>query len=584
MSSDLGAERRGTTGDPRGAVRVPPGLPAELSELVEAERARFGVPGCAVLVVAGGRVVLNAGFGVRDLASRRPVTPDTLFPIASATKTFTAALCALLVDRGLLSWDQPVRDHLPDFRLHDQIATAQVTLADLLSHRSGLPRHDILWYAAREEAGRVDMLAALRHLDPAGGLRHAWRYNNLLYAAAGEAAARAAGRSYEAAVRELLLDPLGMHRSTFAIDDLAADEDAAQPYATAGPDGPLGPVPYTRLDLIAPAGGLNSCLTDLARWLPTLLGTRVDGHDPLLPPSALARMRTPAVPLPDRSSLAVGRPVGYGLGLIVEDYRGHRLTHHGGNIDGFASQVSTIPEAGCGVVVLTNRDGSALRDALPCLIYDRLLDLPPRPHGETALARQTALDRGRVQARERTAAPRPGLPPVRPLTDYVGDYRHPGYGKLTVTADGNGLAATYRGLAGPLTHRHLEVFNLVLHLGGECTLLPVQFQHDVHGDVSAALLAAEPAVEAVRFTRVPETAHLTDAVLDGLTGDYRLGPLEAEVRRGGDGRLTLLLVEGDVVDLTPVHGLVFAIGGGGARVEFTEDGRLLTPIGDLARR
>jgi CubicO group peptidase (beta-lactamase class C family) len=556
-------------------------LIADLREIIEAERVRFEVPGCAVLVVADGEVVLCEGFGRRDVDADLPVTERTLFPIGSSTKTFTAAVCALLVESGRLAWDRPVREYLPGFAMADPTASLQLTVYDMLCHRSGLPRHDLLWYSANGDMTRTDLVAALAHLPPNRRLRETWQYNNLLYATAGELAGHLSGTSYEGAARKWILDPLDMARTNFSIDDVLDDPDAARPYSAPGPGEPLAEVPFARLDLVGAAGNINSCVAELAPWVLTLLGVGIDGRPPLLSASALATLQSPAMPLPEASPLAVGNPVGYCLGVMMEDYRGHRVLHHGGNIDGFSSQVSVIPEARCAVAVLTNRDGTALRDALPCIVYDRILGLSPEPHGADLLEREKAFWVGRAQAQDRTATNSNGLAPVRPLPDYVGTYRHPAYRDLVVTADGDGLIGHYRGLEGPLRHRHLEVFNLTVDLGGTVTPLPVQFTHDMDGDVSGALCQFEVAVAPLRFERVADDAHLTDELLDRLAGTYRLGPLEAKVSRRGERGLAATIAEGSPTELKLVHDLAFRMGP--ARVEFTDDGRLITPVGEFVR-
>ncbi|GAA4486698.1 serine hydrolase [Actinoallomurus oryzae] len=556
-------------------------MTTELSALIEAEMERFGVPGVAVTVVADGAVVLCDGFGLRDMAGRRPVTARTLFPIASATKTFTAALCALLVDEGVLAWDRPVRGYLPGFQLVDPAATEGLTVHDMLCHRSGLPRHDLLWYSAAGETTRTELVEALRHLEPSRGFRETFQYNNLLYACAGEIAGRLCGGSYESVVRKRLLDPLGMHRTNLSIAETAADDDAARGYAAPAPGEPVAEVEYAPLGPIAPAGAINSCAEDLGPWLMTLLGRGVGDRPPLLSADVLTAMRTPAISLSDPSLFLVGDPVGYGLGLMIEDYRGHRVVFHGGNIDGFSSQVAVVPEAGCAVAVLAGREGTALRDALPHAILDRLLGLDPRPHGATLLAREEAVLRGHAQGRERLVTGSAALPPVRPLRDYAGRYRDPGYGELVITESGDGLDGRYRALAGPVVHRHLEVFNLMVDLLGVATPLPLQFFHDLEGEVTAAALSLEEAVAPIRFERVPETGHLTGELLDRLAGTYRLGPLTATVGRRGPDGLTARIGPGVPAELVPVRDLIFTMNGG--RVEFTDDGRLLTSAGDFTR-
>lgn len=554
---------------------------AGLRDLIEDERRRFNVPGCAVVVVAEGRVVLNEGFGLRDAERARPVSTRTVFPIASATKTFTAALCALLVEDDILSWDRPVREYLDGFAMSDPVATEQLTVLDMLSHRSGLPRHDLLWYADDGDMDRRDLIRALRYLDPNRGFRETFQYNNLLYLAAGELAGHVTGSSYEDAARGRLLEPLGMQRTTFSVDDLLADDDTAVPYVFTSSDEKAEHVPYARLDLIAPAGCINSCTHDMAAWLMSLLGNGVGGAPPLLSPGLLSKLGTPAVPLPPDSSLVVGQAVGYGLGLMVMDYCGHRLLQHGGNIDGFSSQVSFMPAEGCGVVILANRDGTMFRDVLPTLIYDRILGLADNSDGAATHTREKALRHGRAQIRQQEPRAE-ALPPVRPLTDYIGSYRHSAYGELTISQVGGRLQARYRSLRGKLEHRRLEVFDLVVDLGGVIESLPTQFFHGLDGHVTAAEVVLEQAVAPIRFSRTPADDHLTDELLERLSGTYHLGPLTTTVSRYGRRGLVATVVEGEPRALRLEHDLVFSRDG--VRIEFTDDGRVITSAGEFGRQ
>jgi CubicO group peptidase (beta-lactamase class C family) len=559
-------------------------LAAELREIIERERGRFAVPGCAVVVIAGGEPVLCEGFGLRDIAGDLPVTPRTLFPIASATKTFTAALCTLAAADGVLDLHRPARDYLPELQLADPDTAARISVYDMLCHRTGLPRHDLLWYTAPPEVDRAGLVGALRHLDLNLPFRSAWQYNNLLYVVAGYLAGQVLGQSYEEAVADRLFGPLGMARTTFSSARMLADEDAARPYVAATPGEPLKEVPLAPLDRIAPAGGINSCASDLLPWVQALLGNAAqpDGADQdstVLADGVLTDLRTVRIGLPEQTLLTIGRPVGYGLGLIVEDYHGHRVLHHGGDIDGFTSQISFIPDAGCAVVFLANRAGTGMRDALPCLIYDRVLGLGTEPHGELWLAREQAL----LTALANPPAPseQRGLPMVRPAADYAGRYQHPAYGELTVTSKGDDLHLAYRIVAGPLKHRTLEVFDLTVDLGGAPEHFPAQFRHDLDGEVSAVTVLLERAAEPVCFERVPDTDQLTDELLTSLAGTYRLGPLTAMVRRHGPRGLTALIIQGYPRELRCVGGLVFRLGND--RVEFTRDGRLICPAGEFSR-
>lgn len=548
---------------------------------VERERERFLVPGCAVTVVAEGEVVLAEGFGLRQAGSELPVTADTLFPIGSSTKTFTAALCAALVQDGLLDLDQPVHELLPGFRLQDPIATQLLTLRDCLSHRSGLPRHDLIWYALEGRISRDELVATVAHLPASKPFRQAWQYNNLLYTLAGHLAGRISGGSFEDGVQQRILDPLQMSRTNFRVAEVEKDDDHARPHVLDDKD-VQQEVPYAHLDLVGPAGCINSCATDLGAWLLTLAGCGVGDRAPLLSQSVLADLRSPAMPLPPGALVATGTAVGYGLGLVVEDYRGHRVVHHGGNIDGFSSQVAVIPEAGVAVAVLTNLGSTPLRDALPYVLFDELLGLEPREHGTTYADRWRALRSGAAQAKQKRAAEVPRLPQVRELADYAGRYHHDGYGDLDVAVDGDEATTTYGSLQGRLEHRHLEVFDLVVSAGGDDARFPLQFTHDLEAEVDALQVRFDPLLPPLRFLRIPDDSHLTDALLDRLQGTYHLETLTAEVSRRGGRALLLSVAGGPARPLRLVRDTTFALDD--AAIELAADGsRITTPFGEFVR-
>jgi CubicO group peptidase (beta-lactamase class C family) len=553
----------------------------QLRAHVEREQERFDVPGCAVTVVADGEVVLAEGFGLRQAGGDLPVTADTLFPIGSSTKTFTAVLCAALVQDGLLDLDQPVHELLPGFRLQDPIATQLLTLRDCLAHRSGLPRHDLIWYALEGRASRDDLIAAAAHLPPSKPFRQTWQYNNILYTLAGHLAGRISGGSYEEGVQQRILAPLQMSRTNFRVAEVEKDDDHARPHVL-GEEDVQKEVPYAHLDLVGPAGCINSCATDLGAWLLTLVGRGVGGRAPLLSEAVLAELRAPTMPLPAGSLVNTGAAVGYGLGVVVEDYRGHRVVHHGGNIDGFSSQVAVIPEAGIGIAVLTNLGATSLRDALPYVVFDELLGLEPRDHGKTYFDRWSALRTGAAQAKEKRAAAAPGLPLVRSVSDYAGRYHQKGYGDITVAVEADQGSVVYGSLTGRLEHRHLEVFDLVISAGGEDARFPLQFTHGLEAEVDALQVRFDPLLPPLRFLRIPDDAHLTDELLDRLQGTYHLEALTVAVSRRGPKALLVSVAGRPARPLMLVRDTTFSLDD--AAVEFSPDGsRLTTPFGELVR-
>jgi CubicO group peptidase (beta-lactamase class C family) len=246
---------------------------SDLENLVEASMQEWKVPGLALAVIQDGEVVLQKGYGVRDTDTGLPVTTDTQFLLCSITKSFTAAGLGLLVDEGKLEWNRPVRDVIPEFRLHDPVASERLTVLDLLCHRSGLPRHD--WIHEPGDLSGAQMLPLLRHLAPSRELRDSFQYSNLGYMVAGMVAERISGQSWEDFTTERLLKPLGFKDFGFTIEALAAAKNAARPHAMLGNEcvpSPLWPIRTTA------GGGINASVADLAKWARCLIdGGKVDG-------------------------------------------------------------------------------------------------------------------------------------------------------------------------------------------------------------------------------------------------------------------------------------------------------------------
>lgn len=496
----------------------------QLRELVEQERLRFEAPALSVVVVADGHVLLADGFGRRDVEQELPATAQTLFAIASDTKAFVAAACAVLVDEGLLEWDRPVRDHLPEFRLMDDAATGLVTLRDLLSHRTGLPRHDALnvWGGARLPLEEV--VRRLRHLQPSAALRSTWQYNNLAYVTAGHLLGAVTGGDWTQVVQERLLDPLGMTATCF--DRAVAEKtgDYALGYSAAGP------VPLRSDGRRGPAGGILSNAEDMSRWVLARLGRATEDGDRVLSDAALRELHTPAMVEPTGfAAFPELRKTGYALAASTLAYRGHRVVHHGGNIDGFASDVLLAPEAGHAVVVLSSWTGSGVRDALPLAVLDRLLGLDPLPWGERWDASMGSIRKGMTAAREhlQTQEPAQALPASRPLTDFAGRYAHPAYDVLEVTVDDDALQVSWHDIDGIVAeHRSIDVWDLVVP--GYDAALTLSFRSGPYG-VEDAVVPLEPTVDAVVFARRPEPLAREDE--ERLLGTYGMGELELHVVR-----------------------------------------------------
>ena len=333
------------------------------------------IPGVAVGVIRDGEVLLARGFGYRDIEAELPVTEHTTMAIGSNSKSFTVTLMGMLVDQEMLEWDRPVRDYLPDFRLHDEFATAEMTPRDLVTHQSGLPRHDNVWYG--RTGSRAEIFAKLRYLEPNASFRSRYQYQNLMFMTAGYLTEKITGEGWDDLIEQRIFAPLGMERSNTSVRDTPASGDYAVPYLLR--DGTLTRVPFRNIDAVGPAGSVNSNVTEMLAYIQAHIdGGVFDGHR-LLSEETSASMQQPQFAMPGESEFPELGQASYGLGLRVSSYRGHKMVAHGGGIDGFISSMSWLPRERIGVMVLTNRSGDM--NPVPVMIaynvYDRLLGLDP---------------------------------------------------------------------------------------------------------------------------------------------------------------------------------------------------------------
>lgn len=545
---------------------------AGFEALVEEAMKTFQVPGAAIAIVKDDQVVMARGFGYRDVEAREPVTADTLFAIGSATKAFTSFLLATLVDEGVMAWDTPVRRYLPWFALADSSMSERLTPRDLVTHRSGLPRHDLVWYN-NLTASREELVRRLAHLPASADLRERYQYNNMMFLTAGVLAESLTGATWEEAVRARILDPLDMTSTNFSVVDSQAAADHALPYRER--DGKVERIPFRDISTVGPAGSINSTANDMTRWLRMQLGGgRLEGRT-VVERAVLAETHRPHMVTegtPERADIS---PATYGLGWFTDTYRGHARIHHGGAIDGFLTMVSMLPRDGIGMVVMVNLGGSPLPELLVRSAFDRLLGLEPVDWvGDAAARRERSREADREARQKSDAFRRTGTRPARALAEYAGTYDHPGYGDLVIRTAGRGLEAEYNGIVAPLEHWHFEVFNGVRG-GADDTLADIKFQFgdDVRGNVATVSAALEPAVEAVVFKRRPDAWMTDPEALERFTGDYQLPTVAVTVALRGTA-LTLSIPGQPVRELVPMLGGEFAVKGATvARVRFDEDAR-----------
>jgi CubicO group peptidase (beta-lactamase class C family) len=516
------------------------------------------VPGLAVAIVKGGEVVYAKGFGYRDVENKLPATPDTLFAIGSSTKAFTTFTLGTLVDEGKLDWDKPVRTFLPGFRLYDAERTEMITPRDLVTHRSGLPRHDLLWYN-NFTLSRKELVDRLQYLEPNEQLRAKWQYNNLMFLTAGYLVEHVTGKSWEDNVRERIFAPLGMTRSNFSVVESQKDPDHAKPYKEED-DEKIVSIPFRDITTVGPAGSINSSVNEMAQWVKLHLGNGKMGDRQVINAPTLADLHAPHMVLgapPERPELTAPA---YALGWVVEGYRGHTRVQHGGAIDGFSALVTLLPQDDLGMVILTNKQGAGMLDLLVRHTTDRFLKLDPIDwNGEALAKRELGKAAAKAAKAKKESVRKPGTKPAHKLADYAGDYEHPGYGPLEVAVAGDRLEITYNGIAAPLEHWHYEVWN-----GKEGAKDPTfdnmkfLFQGDLKGNVAAVAAPFEPQVKDVVFTKKPDARLFDPAYLARYTGEYELAGQTATVGLTGN-TLTISLPGQPTYHLVPGLGGEFVL-------------------------
>ena len=507
----------------------PPKEPlAGWDEFVNKALVDWKVPGVAMAVVRGDEVLLLKGYGVRDAKMKLPVTPRTLFAIGSATKAFTTFVLATLADEGKLDWNAPVSRYLPGFALMDPVASERMNAVDLVTHRSGLPRHDALWY--NSTLSRKEMAERLRWLEPSKDFRTDFQYNNLMFLTAGYLAERITGLSWEEAVRTRIFAPLGMKGANFSVAESQKAPDFALPYEER--DDKVIRMEFREITNVGPAGSINASAEDLVPWLEVHVNDGRLGGKAVLAPATTAFLHMPRMETGVKQTEPEIVPGGYALGWFTDIYRGVQRVHHGGHIDGFTALVMLVPSAKVGIAILANKDHTPLVETLARHAIDRLLSFPAKDWNTEGLVKRTkARDLEKEGEARKGTFRKSGTAPAHPLAEYVGEYEHPAYGILRISAKGSSLEMTYNRIPTPMEHWHYEVWNGLKKEGEKADNtfenFRIQFLTDFDGEVSAVAAPMEPQVKDIVFLRRPDAQLSDPAFLARLAGSYELGPQKA---------------------------------------------------------
>ena len=435
---------------------------AALERYVQQALRDWEVPGAAIAVIKDDRIVYSAGFGTREIGKDLPVDEFTLFAVGSITKSFTAAAIAMLADEGKLKFDDAVAKHLPEFEFGEPHLTREITVRDLLSHRSGLPRASLL---LMNRFSPDETVTRLRFMKPAAGLRAQFHYSNQGYVALGEIIQKLSEDDWASFIEHRLFQPLGMNASTTTFSELRDAENVAKPHARI--DGEVRTIPLRDLDHTAPAGMIGSNAIELAEWLKLqLAGGSKTGRE-LLKAATVREMHSPHTIIPvSPAAEKLYRSthfIAYGMGWFMRDYRGRKIVEHGGNIDGMTAQVGMLPEERLGFVMLTNLDSSRLPTALMYRIFDTWTAAPERDWSGDflRLARDATREEEDARKAAETARKKETKPSVA-LQAFAGLYRSEVYGDAKISIKDDKLTLSFgEGMEAVLEHWENDTFKAV---------------------------------------------------------------------------------------------------------------------------
>lgn len=494
-------------------------------------------PGFAVAVVEKNKVIYARGFGYRDYEKKLPVTPNTLFAIGSCTKAFTASLIGLLQKDGKLDIDKPVHQYLPELNFYSADLTNTVTLRDMMSHRTGLPRHDFSWYLF-STGSRDSLIRRIQYQEPTYPLRRQWQYNNFMFVAQGAVIEKLTDKSWEQNIKEKFLQPLKMTGTVLSIEDMLKSNDAAKGYGVKK-DSLIYRLPYYNISAAAPAGSINSNVTDMSSWLITWInGGKFDGKEILSQSFMQEAISAQTIinggfPTKEKPDLYFAT---YGFGWVLSSYKGHYRVEHGGNIDGFSASTCFFPTDSIGIVVLSNQDNSSIPSIVRNLIADRLLGKSYFNWNDDLRSAYVKTSKAAEDAdKAKTSSQKVGTKPSHPLNDYEGLFSNPGYGTFDIFSRNDSLFARTPTKLIYLKHYHYDLFTPYMldderFDTTENSSFRIQFNTGVNGDIQSlnAIGFEAPSIQLV-FAKMPKEKPISKSELAEFEGTFTIATTEIKI-------------------------------------------------------
>jgi CubicO group peptidase (beta-lactamase class C family) len=519
----------------------------------------WNAPGIGVGIVVGDKLVFVKGYGYRDYEKKLPITAQTMYPIASNTKLFTSMAAGMLVEEGKLTWDRPIKESVPTIEFYNSYLNNTITLRDMLAHRTGITRHDSIWY--KSDYSTKQLFERLKYLDPKESPRQIFLYNNMMYAGVGYTIQLQSGKPWADFVRERILQPLDMKSTVYSISDMLKQPDYGVPFTERRDSFELYKIPYYEdTDGLAAAGAIISNIEDMSHWLIALMNNGMYNGKQVLPPKVINATLEPAIALPNAGAQARGwweiLNQAYGMGRWTASYRGRLIAFHGGDLPGFHSQISYMPNEHIGVIVFVIGNHTApLYNPISYNVYERLLGMDETPWTQRLLDIRLKNKKAGIEARTKAGFGRvPNTKPSHDLADYVGDYDHPAYGTLKISMKDNAMRFDFHKIGLPLTHFHYDRFDSPDD--EEEGKWSINFSTNPQGDIDKATVSLDEG----EVTFVRRAAKLDETVAQRLAGNYETasgGKFQVAYRPG----VGLFVVRIGAPDqrLVPYKGLKFKI-------------------------
>ncbi len=547
------------------------GIEKEFNKILKATKA----PGFAVAIVEGDKVIYSKGFGYRDYENEIPMDANTLLAIGSSSKAFTCSILGQLRQEEKISFnDSPIK-YIPELRFYNEDLNSRIIIQDLMSHQTGIPRHDFSWYLFPTYS-KDSLIQRIQYHEPFTGLRQQWHYNNFMFLTLGVIAERITGKSWEDNIRERFFQPLGMKRSNVSIEELEKSSNAAVGYELKK-DSIISKMDYYRIAGMSPAGSINSSVNEMSNWLITWINKGKFKGEQILPEYYVTEaMSSQAVinaslPRKDFPDLHLAN---YGYGWVISSYRGHYRVEHSGGIDGFSANVAFYPSDSIGIVVLTNQNGSAVPSFVRNTVADRMLGTKRTDWAQEFISRQKKNKEAKVESSSSKVS---DTHPSHELQAYTGNYSHSGYGQFEITNQLDSMFANFKLKKYYLKHVHYDVFEPfeVSKTGIDTTDTgPLRFNFITSdaGEIASVRMKIEGALDhPIEFDHEPNEIDVDLATLEKYTGEYDLSGTEIKIYIKNENTLYLFVAGQPEYEVIPTDKHIFTFKTlDGFKVEFKE--------------